>query len=190
MHPNSERGVSRNYSYEDIDRILREVCGRIVAGQTLSNICGYLPQTDKQIKKGTPPQKRNPHLPSVSTIHKWTNSEENGFEVFRQRMRRAREASAHTWADKSMEVAEASTPETAHADRVKISAYQWAASKLNNRDYGDRTNIDVTAKVEHTKGQDKAPDWMVPKLVGEVIEGEVVGDAPALQPPKKSPTTH
>ena len=43
---------------------------------------------------------------------------------------------------KILAVADACTVETAAADRVKISAYQWRAAKLAPRKYGDRQQIE------------------------------------------------
>lgn len=42
---------------------------------------------------------------------------------------------------KILSVADASTPETAQADRVKIAAYQWRASKLAPKRYGDKLDL-------------------------------------------------
>lgn len=44
--------------------------------------------------------------------------------------------------DLILETANASTPETAASDRVKISAYQWRASKLQPKKYGDKIEVD------------------------------------------------
>ena len=43
--------------------------------------------------------------------------------------------------DKILDVADNSTTETAAADRVKISAYQWRASKLAPKKYGDKLDL-------------------------------------------------
>lgn len=52
--------------------------------------------------------------------------------------------------DLILKTAEACTPETAAADRVKISAYQWRASKLAPKKYGE--------KVQHAhEGADGGP---------------------------------
>lgn len=43
--------------------------------------------------------------------------------------------------DMILDCAKACTPETAAADRVKISAYQWRAAKLEPKKYGDRVDL-------------------------------------------------
>ena len=44
--------------------------------------------------------------------------------------------------DYVLETANASTAETAAADRVKISAYQWRAAKLRPKKYGDLQRLE------------------------------------------------
>jgi carboxylesterase type B len=46
--------------------------------------------------------------------------------------------------DLIFDTAMACTPETAQADRVKISAFQWRASKLAPKVYGDKSEVAVT----------------------------------------------
>jgi hypothetical protein len=46
--------------------------------------------------------------------------------------------------DLIFDTAMACTPETAQADRVKISASQWRASKLAPKVYGDKSEVAVT----------------------------------------------
>ena len=43
-----------------------------------------------------------------------------------------------------METANACTPATAQADRVKISAFQWRAAKLKPKVYGDKAEVAMT----------------------------------------------
>ncbi len=63
-------------------------------------------------------------------------------EAFAAKCARAREMQADYMDDLILDVAHACTPETANADRVKISAYQWRASKLAPKRYGDKvTNV-------------------------------------------------
>lgn len=57
---------------------------------------------------------------------------------FAAKCARAREAQADLMDERILEVADNCTPETAQADRVKISAYQWRASKLAPKKYGDK----------------------------------------------------
>ena len=48
--------------------------------------------------------------------------------------------------DRILELAENCTPETAPADRVKLAAYQWRASKLAPKKYGDRLTQEMVGK--------------------------------------------
>jgi hypothetical protein len=50
---------------------------------------------------------------------------------------RAREWQADYMDDLILDTANACTPESSSADKVKISAYQWRAAKLKPKFYGD-----------------------------------------------------
>lgn len=73
-------------------------------------------------------------MPSRRTVMRWMESN----ETFGTRCARARVEQADLMDDKILDVADNCTPETAAADRVKLSAYQWRASKLAPKKYGDR----------------------------------------------------
>jgi hypothetical protein len=62
---------------------------------------------------------------------------------FAARCGRAREAQGDLMDARILEEADKTTPENAHAQRVKIGAYKWRAAKLAPKRYGDR--IDVTS---------------------------------------------
>lgn len=76
-------------------------------------------------------------MPNRSTVLRWLNANED----FAAKCARAREAQADYMDHKILEVADNCTSETAAADRVKISAYQWRASKLAPRKYGDKLEL-------------------------------------------------
>lgn len=177
------------YSLEQIDQIMAEVCGRIAAGQTLRNICGWIEEENQQTKKITR-RKRNPHLPSAGTIIAWVYSEKEELKFILERYERARVAQADAWAEEIIDEGRNATPETAHAARVRIDALRWGASKANSGRYGDRQHISMDAKIERTKGEDKAPEWMQEKLAE--TPGEAVGAAldAAVQGKPKGATTH
>ena len=160
------------YSFQQIDTILREICGRIAAGQTLNQICE--PQPDPKNKEQT--IQPNPHLPRKSTVMRWLNSEKKEFEIFRDRYRRARVAQSHALAEEILDVGRRVEPVTAHADRVRIEALKWVASKLNQRDYGDHQHVSLDAKVEQTSGPEKAPEWMQERLA-DAAAGASLGSA-------------
>jgi hypothetical protein len=46
--------------------------------------------------------------------------------------------------DMILDTANACTPATAQADRVKISAFQWRAAKLKPKVYGDKAEVALT----------------------------------------------
>ena len=58
-------------------------------------------------------------------------------EDFRTKCARAREIQAEVMDEKILSVADNCSPDTAHSDKVKISAYQWRAMKLAPKKYGD-----------------------------------------------------
>ena len=74
-------------------------------------------------------------MPSRRTVARWLADDEE----FAAKYAWVREMQADFMDDLILETAEACTPETAMADRIKIDAYKWRASKLNAKKYGDRT---------------------------------------------------
>lgn len=65
-------------------------------------------------------------------------------KAFAAKCARAREDQAELMDEMILDVANASTPETAQCDRVKISAYQWRAAKLKPKVYGDQPQTQVS----------------------------------------------
>ena len=110
------------------------ICDRLRAGEPLTRIC------------------RDPGMPSYPTISRWREVD----APLALALREARRASAEALADMAIEVAEAATPETAAADRVRVDTYRWAASKYRPDVYGDRTTHAHTGadggpvQVQHT----------------------------------------
>lgn len=82
-------------------------------------------------------------MPGRQTVSDWERDDEG----FRARCAQARDAQADVYADKILDVADACTNETAQADKVKISAYQWMASKLKPKKYGDKVDIDHSGEI-------------------------------------------
>lgn len=62
-------------------------------------------------------------LPAYNTLYQWRAK----YPDFAEALAQAREMAAEMRADQVLEMAEAATPATASADRLKISAFQWAA---------------------------------------------------------------
>lgn len=82
---------------------------------------------------------RQDDMPDRSTILRWLD----GDASFAAKYARAREMQGDYMDELILETANACEPETAPADRVKIDAYKWRASKLNPKRYGDK--MDVTS---------------------------------------------
>ncbi len=74
-------------------------------------------------------------MPSVATIMRWLAHGDHA--SFREQYAGAREAQSDVMDAKIQDVADKCTGETAAADRVKIDAYKWRASKLAPKKYGD-----------------------------------------------------
>lgn len=128
--PNAKVGRPSLYTLELVD----DICHRIADGESLRQICaldGY---------------------PDRNTVLRWLGD----YPDFAAKYARAREAQADVMDDKILTTADACTPDTAAADRVKIAAYQWRASKLAPKVYGDKVTTEVTGKdggavaIEHT----------------------------------------
>jgi len=108
------------------DELADAICERLMDGESLRQICA------------------GPEMPDRSTILRWMADD----EAFAAKCARARELQADLMDDKILEVADACTPESAAADRVKISAYQWRASKLKPKVYGDKQQLEVSGQLD------------------------------------------
>ena len=96
-----------------------EIVTRMAQGESLRSIC------------------RDDHMPPLSTVIGWQAQH----ETFAVRCARAREAQAEDMDGRVMSVAE--RVEAGELDpqaaRVALAAYQWRASKLAPKRYGDKT---------------------------------------------------
>ena len=79
-------------------------------------------------------------MPDRVTVVRWMASN----EAFASNIARARELQADYMDDLILETANACNSETAQADRVRIWAYQWRASKLRPKVYGDKVTQELT----------------------------------------------
>ena len=155
------------------DKLGREICGRIAAGQSINQIATF------------------DHMPAGSTIRSWLTRDQ--MEIFQDRFARARKVAADVLVDELLADAEAATPENAHAQRVKVDAKKWAASKMNPGRYGERVDVNVAGRVEHVHVVKEAPEWLQERIKdrGKVIEGTVIpAPDPAPQPKPNDATTH
>ena len=90
------------------------VCDRLAAGMSLRQACDL------------------PGLPHEDTVYGWVRM----IPEFAEAYGRARMVQAHRRFDQVWEIAEAATPETAYAAKVKIEAARWQASRLAPTRYG------------------------------------------------------
>ncbi len=117
------------------------ICERIAEGEPLIKIC------------------RDEQIPAYRTVLGWRATHKQ----FQQSYARARRDAADTLADQIRELAgrvERGELEP-NAGRVAIDALKWVASKLKPRQYGDRAQLDVAARVDvTTRASDFCPEWM------------------------------
>ena len=104
--------------------LLTTICDRIAAGENLSDITA------------------EPDMPDQRQVSRWLLDD----HAFARQYARAREDQADHMDALILRTALASKQETANADRVKIMAYQWRASRLKPRVYGDKQMLDVTVR--------------------------------------------
>ena len=112
--------------------IAHKICERMIEGEDLVTICS------------------DPEMPSRRTVYRWMDE----FPEFDAQCARAREGLADFEAARIAKIAESCTPESAPADRVKLAALQWLASKRAPKKWGDK--IEVEAKVETTNAPSEA----------------------------------
>jgi hypothetical protein len=103
---------------------LGHYCERIADGETVANICREL---------------------GVSRLL-W-DAAVNRTPGGRERVQRAREIAAGAYAERQVEVAEAATPATANADRLRIDTYRWLASRYNPMVYGDQSKVNASVQI-------------------------------------------
>jgi hypothetical protein len=103
------------------DHIVEEI---VEKGRLLVDICG---DTD---------------MPNRASVYRWMAERPE----FGQRVDRAREAAADHSMSKARALVEKCTSETANADRVKISHYQWEATRMAPKKYSERRIQELTGK--------------------------------------------
>jgi hypothetical protein len=103
------------------DEIATRICDLLMDGVSLRSICGL------------------EDMPGRTTVFRWMDENPD----FASRYARARMLQADLMDDLILETANACTPATAQADKVKIAAFQWRASKLMPKVYGDKTEVAV-----------------------------------------------
>ena len=98
------------------EELAEQICNRIASGQSVRQICEL------------------EQFPARSTVMQWLAEKED----FRTKCARARELQADYMDDLILEAANACNEENYQSTRVKISAYQWRASKLKPKVYGEK----------------------------------------------------
>lgn len=106
------------YSEELVERI----CIELMDGKSLVKIC------DAE------------DMPHRVTVVRWLSEHRD----FATKYAHARDTQADLMDDMILDVANASTSETAIADRVRIAAYQWRASKLLPKKYGNKVTTELS----------------------------------------------
>jgi hypothetical protein len=104
------------------EEIADTICERLMEGRSLRSICD------------------DDDMPNRQTVVRWQVQHED----FAAKCARARELQADYMDDLILDAANACTVEDAPAARVKISAYQWRASKLAPKKYGDKVQTEVS----------------------------------------------
>jgi hypothetical protein len=114
MTKSTGRPVGRPTKYSEA--LADRICEAMINGQDLMSICN------------------SPGFPDRTTVYRWAWSKPD----FATRLEKAREALADHAAYEIGQIAANCTPDTAVADRVRLAALQWRASKLGPRKYSDR----------------------------------------------------
>ncbi|MFN3583263.1 hypothetical protein [Phenylobacterium sp.] len=107
-----ENGMVTHVRYSKA--VCEKICTRIAGGEAWSKIAN------------------TGDLPSYATIYDWMKR----YPDFKEAYEEAREMAADRKADKALEVAEATTPSTVSADRLKVATLHWQAARDNPRRYG------------------------------------------------------
>jgi hypothetical protein len=76
------------------------------------------------------------------TLRRWITRDEDLFWEYLA----ARALMAQSLAEEALRVARAATNVSASSDRLKIDALQWAATKMNPREFGDKQLIQQEGK--------------------------------------------
>lgn len=119
-----KKAPSRRGRFEYFEETAEEIFELMVNGHDLVSACHIL------------------DIPR-STVYRWMDE----VPSFKTRCARAREALADYDAYRIAEIAQKTTNETCQADRVKLAALQWLASKRAPKVYGDKIEIDASVEV-------------------------------------------
>lgn len=104
------------------DALADDICELIMSGKTLVGIAAL---------EG---------FPSPATICRWLNEKPE----FENKCARARLMQAELMDQRILDVADDTDEDNFQANRVKIAAYQWRASKLAPKRFGDKVQQEVS----------------------------------------------
>ena len=97
------------------EQIAREVCERVAKGRSINSVC------------------KDSDMPVRSTFYEWISTH----SWLADKYARARELRAEVLAEEIIEIAD--NAEDANKARLQVDARKWAASKLDAKRYGDKT---------------------------------------------------
>jgi hypothetical protein len=128
-------------------KLADKVCQGLVEGKSLREIC------------------RQEGMPARSTIVTWLALHPE----FKSKYDLARQSQADLMDDMILETANKCTEQDYQSARVRINAYQWRASRLQPKQYGDRINLDTNIQVTKIIIHDELP----------VLDAETIPALPA-----------
>ena len=110
-------------------------------------------------------------MPNRGTVIDWMNKRPD----FADRVRAARAEQADLMDDLILAETQNATPETFQVAKVRIAAYQWRASKLAPKKYGDRTDVNLSGSIS-------IPEEQLDARISELLRK--AGTVPALEGPR------
>jgi hypothetical protein len=102
------------------EELANEICDRLIEGESMRRIA------------------LSPNMPSRNTMLRWIDDETKDFG---SKCARARLMQADTMDDMVLDLIDKVDADNAHAMKVKLSAIQWRASKLNPKKYGEKLDL-------------------------------------------------
>lgn len=133
------------------------ICDELMGGKSLVKIC------------------EAPDMPDRVTVIRW----QARYPEFATRCAHARETQAELMDDKISDIADGTVGGMIdpHAAKVAISAYQWRASKLKPKIYGDKQTIDMNATVSVKDVPEDELDARISRHLAGATEAGIVGSA-------------
>lgn len=117
---------------------------------------------------------------SRAEVWRWTQDD----PTFRDEYARARELQAHALAEEALAIADATTPETAVADRLKLDARKWYTSKIAPRIFGERVHVEQDTTVRVVIERERPPDGVLARIAAAETA------SPVLQSGGNEPQPH